>query len=279
MTQFRLLALDADGTVLDRSGAVSTRVRAAVRAAAEHGVRIVLCTGRRFRTAQPVLEALGLREGAAVLHNGVVVKDVASGRTLRHRYLSREIYADALRLLRRVGAPLVYVDHHGEGLDLVAEPPERAHPFQGEYLRANAQVARIVESLGEPPSEALVMLSWMADEASLRDLEVEVAADLGPRVRTNFLINRNYRGHILEIVEAGSGKWPALLELARDLGVAAEEIMAIGDDANDAEMLAGAGLGVAMANAVPAALAAAGTVTASNEEDGAALAIERFLLA
>ncbi|MCZ6462983.1 MAG: Cof-type HAD-IIB family hydrolase [Proteobacteria bacterium] len=276
--RFRLLALDADGTTLDESAAVRPAVRGAVRAAGDRGVHVVLCTGRRYRTSLPILQELGIESGAAVLQNGVLVKDVRSGETLHHRYLSREIYPEVLDVMRGVGAPLVYVDHHHEGLDFVTEAPERAHPFQGEYVGRNQRVCRVVDSLDPAPSDALVMMSCLADELSLRALASEIATALGTRIRTNFLVNKNYRGHILEAVSAGSGKWPALVQLAAGMGIEPEEILAIGDDTNDAEMLAGAGLGVAMANAVPQALAAADHVTASNSEDGVARAIERFLL-
>ena len=97
-------------------------------------------------------------------------------------------------------------------------------------------------------------------------------------MRTNFLMNKNYQGHILEIVSKQSGKWVALEQLARRHDIDPQEILAIGDDENDAEMIAGAGIGVAMGNAVPAVLDVADHQTDSNEDDGAARAIERFIL-
>ena len=77
----RLLALDIDGTVLGPDGEVCDGAREAVERARRAGLRVVLCTGRRFRTALPVQQALGL-EGPIVLHNGALVKESASGRTL-----------------------------------------------------------------------------------------------------------------------------------------------------------------------------------------------------
>jgi Cof subfamily protein (haloacid dehalogenase superfamily) len=273
----RLLALDVDGTLLDPEGVLRPTVREAVRAARERGLSVVLCTGRRYRTALPILEQLEL-EGPAVLHNGVVVKDARSGRTLHHNYLPDELYTPALAIMRSVAPPLVYVDRFHQGLDIVAEPADRAHAFQAEYLADNSEVTRVVASLDGHPPGAVVMLSCMADESTLRALHGEVKKTLSTRVRTNFVINKNYRGHILEIVSAASGKWPALHTLIRERGIAPKEVLAIGDDTNDAEMVRAAGLGVAMGNAGSTVKAAADYVASSNADDGVVEAIERFIL-
>jgi Cof subfamily protein (haloacid dehalogenase superfamily) len=276
--RYRLLAIDADGTLLDGRGAIRPSVRESVRRARRCGLQVVLCTGRRFRTALPLLEELEL-DGQVVIQNGVLVKEIRTGVTLHHSYLSRVLYRQVVALIRRVGPPLVYLDHHHENLDFVTECPERAHPYQQEYLSDNRTTSRVLESVDEPPSDALVMLSCMADAETLLGLREQIEAELGDRVRTNFLIHKNYRGHILETVSAASGKWPALRRLAESLGIAPEEIAAIGDDSNDVEMIAGAGLGIAMANAVEAARRVADRVTASNEEDGVARAVDELVLA
>jgi Cof subfamily protein (haloacid dehalogenase superfamily) len=275
---YRLLALDLDGTLVDSNGTLRPSVRDAVGAAQEQGVEVVVCTGRRFRTARTVVDELEL-EGSIVIHNGVVVKDIRSGETIEHRYLDLDLYTAVLELMREAGPPLVYVDHYHEGLDLYAEPPERAHEFQAEYLADAAPVTRFIESLEEPPSPSLVMLSAMADENRLLPLREAIEAELGRHVRTNFLINQRYRGHILEVVSRASGKWAALRAVAEKKGIAPEEILAIGDDNNDVEMIAEAGLGVAMGNAVAAAKEAADVVTSSNDEDGVVRVIEKYLLA
>ena len=169
-----------------------------------------------------------------------------------------------------------------DDLDLVSErPSERGvahHPFLLEYLRANREHTRWVDSLDLPPSEAVVMISAMAPYDRLEELRTRAIATLGDDVRTHLISNSGYRGHILEIASRGSGKWTRLREIARRDGIADAEIAAIGDDTNDAEMIAAAGMGIAMANAPRSIREAADYVTASNDEDGVARAIERFLL-
>lgn len=272
----RLVALDLDGTLLDPRGLLAEDVRLAVAELSRTGLRVVVCTGRRFRTALPVVERLGLA-GPIVVHNGALVKDIASGKTLQHAYLPQSLYADALLLMREHGPPLVYVDSYHEGTDILTEGVLRAHPFQREYLEDNGEHVREVEDLAAARHSEVIMLSTMADEDSLGRLCDRARAQLGASLRTHRLINKNYRGQILEFLSPRSGKWTALERLAQAAGIAPREIAAIGDDTNDAEMIARSGFGIAMGNAVPEARAAARLVVRGNAESGVVEAIERVL--
>ncbi len=276
-TPFRLLALDADGTILDADGSLRPRVRDAVKAARSGGVTVVLCTGRRYRTARRILEELEL-DGPAVVQNGVRVVNGSSGETLSGRYLPDDLYRPVLEVMRRFGPPLVYVDSPSQEVDIVTEDRNGGHRFQSDYVAHNIDVIRVVDSLDRPPPEPVIMMSRMANAAPLERLASTATRELGDRITTHHIHNKMYEGHILEILSAEANKWNALEELARSLGIASEEIFAIGDDQNDRRMLEEAGFGVAMANAKPEVRAIADFVTGPNVDDGAAHAIERFIL-
>lgn len=272
----RMLALDADGTLVDSQGTLRPAVRNAVAAARAGGMLVVVCTGRRYRTVRPLLEALDL-SGPVVVHNGVIVKDARSGETLAGNFLPHPLYRPALAIMRGIAPPLVYVDRYFEGVDVYHEPPGRCHEFQAEYLSSNSDVVHEVDSLADAPAESIIMVSLMADGESLLDVRSAIERELGESVQTNFIMNKNYRGHILEITRAGVSKWEALHDIARDEEIEPSEIAAIGDDTNDTEMIARAGIGIAMANAVEEVKAVADFVTDSNDDDGVARAIERLL--
>jgi Cof subfamily protein (haloacid dehalogenase superfamily) len=273
----RLLALDIDGTLLDPYGRVVDAVREAVLAAGRRGLRVVLCTGRRFRTALPVARELELT-GSIVVHNGVLVKEIESGRTRLSRRIPTAVFAEVLALVRGVGSPLAYVDDYHAKTDIYTERPERAHEYQTEYLKDNVDFTRIVEDLGVHGGDRVIMVSTMGPADVLESLRGEARVRFGDRVLTHMLMNKVYRGHILEFLAPDSGKWPALRQFAEGEGIAPEEIVAIGDDDNEVEMIREAGLGIAMGNAVAAARAEADLVVRSNAEGGAAEAIERALL-
>jgi Cof subfamily protein (haloacid dehalogenase superfamily) len=274
---YRLLALDVDGTLLDPSGTLRPAVRDAVIAVQQRGLRVVLCTGRRFRTARPLAQALQLNT-PLVVHNGAVVKDLASGQTLQQSYLPIDMYHQALILLRRLSAPLVYIDAFHENVDILTESMERAHPFQRAYLTDQLAHCRIVDDIASPLAHGVILLGIMADGASLQALRPVVEQALGTRGRVHLIMNKNYQGYILEVLQAGVSKWQALQHLAAQQDIAPEEIIAVGDDHNDLDMIRYAGLGIAMGNAVPEVQAAADAITGSNAEDGLVQALERFIL-
>lgn len=274
----RMVALDIDGTLLDPYGDLTDAVCEGVAALRRAGLRVVLCTGRRYRTSLPVVERLSL-EGPIVCNNGVLVKDIASGKTLQHEFLPRDVYGRVLELMRSVGPPLVYVDSYHEGTDMLTERAEDAHEFQREYLADNVEFTRVVEDLAAARPEEVIMMSAMADAETLGALEARARETLRDAVRTHSLINKSYRGNILEFLSPASGKWPTLRRLAAGAGIAPAEIAAVGDDRNDAEMIRHAGFGVAMGNAVDAARVHANAVVRSNAEGGVLEAIEHVLRA
>jgi len=275
--RYRLLALDVDGTLLDPAGELRPTVRDAVIAVQQRGLRVILCTGRRFRTARPLAQALQL-DGPLVVHNGALVKDVASGQTLQRQSMSAAMYLQAQSLLRQLSTPMAYIDAFHENVDIITEPMERAHPFQQEYLQDNLAHCRIVDAIDTPPAHGVVLMSIMADGQSLHALRPAVEQTLGSQGRVHLLLNKNYQGYILEVLQAGVSKWQGLQYVAAQEGIAPEEIVAIGDDHNDVDMIRHAGLGIAMGNAVAEVQAAADVVTGSNAEDGLVQALARFVL-
>ena len=160
-------------------------------------------------------------------------------------------------------------------LEVLPFPPRI---FQREYLAENGDFGRVVPDLANAQPDAVVMMSAMADTESLEALKGRVRQAFGERVHTHSLANKNYRGDILELLSPESGKWKALWHLAPQRGIERAEIACVGDDSNDAEMIANAGLGIAMGNASPAARKAARLVVRSNAEGGAVEALEQVLI-
>jgi Cof subfamily protein (haloacid dehalogenase superfamily) len=275
--KYRIVALDIDGTILDPFGKLTGAVREAVAAARRRGLWVILCTGRRFRTALPCARELDL-DGAIVVNNGVLVKDIESGETLHHCYLPIEDYSEAIAFVRRVCPPLLYVDTYHEEIDLMTERVDQAHSFQREYLDDNTAHYRTVDDLRDRPRTDVIMVSTMADEETLSNLRDDARKEFGNRIDTHILINKNYRGVILEFMSPSAGKWPALAAVAARAKISPEEIIAVGDDTNDIEMIRRAGLGIAMGNSASVVKESADIVVRSNAEGGVVDALERALL-
>ncbi|MGN0661692.1 MAG: Cof-type HAD-IIB family hydrolase [Faecalibacterium sp.] len=268
----RLIALDLDGTLLnDRKELTAPTVRA-LTAAAERGVWIVPATGRTASGVPAALRALpGVRY--AITANGARVIDLVSGETLRELYIPQPLALDAYDRLMQYEC-VVDIFQDGQGYTSAANRaqidrfvPENLRP----YIRTTRQDLPDMRAYIAAQQRGLekFTLFFLTDAERLRAWNEMTA--LGLEVVSSLPLN-------MELNAAGVNKGAGLLALADALGLPASALMACGDGGNDIEMLRAAGLGVAMANGFPEVRAAADFVTRSNEEDGVAYAIERFVL-
>jgi len=260
----RLLASDLDGTLLRRDDQPSPRTLAALRAAEEAGWVVVLATGRPPRFVDPAAASLGVH-GLAVCNNGATIYDPVERRIIREVELSLAVALEVVDRLRGVEPDLLFAADWG--LELAAEqawldttpwpvPPDTHVGPPEEFL--TGPVAKLLANHPTVESDELAHRT----RGLLHDL-VEVTSSTGSGV--------------IEMTARGVSKGSALARVADDLGIGPAEVVAFGDLPNDTEMLLWAGLGVAMGNAHPAVKAAADEVTATNDEDGVALVVERLL--
>lgn len=263
---YRLLALDLDGTIVDGDLRISPRVRRALRAAADGGVHVTLASGRPFDGTRLFAGDLGIRE-PLICHQGALVRDPGSGQVYLRRSLPRHLAHELIDIVRE----------HGWDVFLTLDDEqyvERLTPALQVLLDlsptpAKAQVVADLKALPQDPLRLLIVVET-AEAAAVANL-------LHERFDGRLLIVRSF-ARFVEATDMAASKGQALAFLARKLGVSQAETMAIGDQDNDVDMVAWAGLGVAMGNASAAVKAAANHVTATIAEDGAALAIERFIL-
>jgi Cof subfamily protein (haloacid dehalogenase superfamily) len=281
------LALDLDGTLLDSHGDISERNRLAIDNAREQGVRVALVTGRRFRDSRPVALELGL-DIPLISHNGALTKHAATLQTVSVLPLPLDAAREALRVGRETGADALLSDDH-EGLGVLVYDHLRgdntaAHKYvswarriHGEEEGGNAvqQVGSLENYLDHDP----IHLAFSGRCHEMDQLEEVLKSKLGSTVK---ILGTKYLEQdftLLDILNPAASKGAGVAAAAAELNIDREEIMAIGDNYNDLEMLLFAGVGVVMANAPLSLREIAGLhPTASNREDGVALAIEQFIL-
>jgi Cof subfamily protein (haloacid dehalogenase superfamily) len=279
--RFRLLALDVDGTLLDRSGHLRPATARAVASAAGAGLRPVLCTGRRYRRALPIARELGL-DAPLVCNSGALVKESGDHRTLWRADLDPELVADLLALYRDRGEVVVsFTDRAPGHADFVVAEDPTGRPLADDYLSQNRQHADVAPGwLYEPAAHGPhYHVCVIGEREAMLDAQRAVVARFAGRVTTFVQRSPRYLGTMCEVLTAEASKWSALLHLAGLWGIDRGEIVAVGDDMNDVPMIAGAGLGVAMGHAPDAVKAVADHVTHDEENDGLARFVEEFLLA
>jgi len=282
----RLIALDLDGTLLDSRGRVSGRNRAAVDAARARGVGVALVTGRRFRDARPLALELGL-DVPVVAHNGALTKHAQSLETVAAVLMPVEAARAVVRLGREHGADaLVSDDHVGLGL-LVYDHINPGNTALAKYVEWSRRVVgpqavstiRRVESLEAYLDHDPLHVAFSGGCGEMERLAALMREELGGSVRLLLTLYPKSDFALLDVLHPEASKGAGLAAVAAELGLRREEVMAVGDNHNDLEMLEWAGTGVLMGNAEPA-LSEGGRFhpTATNDEDGVAAAIERFVL-
>ena len=272
----RLIAIDIDGTLLDSKVEISPANLRALRRAHEAGVEIVLVTGRRHKFALPVARSLGF-DLWLISSNGAVTRSTR-GELFHQDLLPR---TTALKLCRHMqpfrNHTVLTFDREGMGA-IVCENHEQLYGVIQRWMEKNAPyieyVSPIEKALTEDPIQTMfcgpIELMQRAQE---RLLACDFAAEF-TLLRTQYDA-RNLC--ILDILNAGCSKGHALERWANYRGIDRSEVMAIGDNYNDVEMLAFAGHPVIMGNASDDLKQNGWTVTLHNDESGVAAAIEQVL--
>lgn len=284
----KLLALDLDGTTLNSRGEIPDANRAAIRAAEEQGVLVTIATGRRFRDARPIALDLALN-APLICHNGALIKYADSQQTVACDLLSAETSYEIVRVGKQFGGDaLVSTDPHQNGTLLYDRISDDNIPLK-KYLRwsetlhggeAGREGVMHVPSLEDILHEQeIVHISFSGNCAPMIELETTLREELGNNVTLLATIYPTLDFTLLDILPPEASKGHGVARLAELNDLTAENVMTLGDNFNDLEMLEYAGTPVVMGNADAKLLSRDDFYsTLSNDENGVAAAIERFIL-
>jgi Cof subfamily protein (haloacid dehalogenase superfamily) len=282
----RLLALDLDGTLLNSRGELSERNFNAIRQARVMGVSVAIVTGRRFRDARPLALQLGL-DVPVISHNGALTKHATTLETVKALLMPLEAAREVIEAGMSYGADaLVSDDPDGPGL-LVYDHINDDNLALVKYIEWSrrtvgddpAETVRRVPSLREYLDHEPIHIAFSGRCEPMAHLAEGLRRQCGSKIRVLCTIYPKQNFTLVDVLHPNASKGTGVEAAAAELSIAAEEVMAIGDNHNDIEMLHYAGTGVVMANAESRLLDTGEFFqTASNDEDGVALAIERFIL-
>ena len=275
LPKIRLLAIDIDGTLLNPQKQITPRTREAIRAAREAGIIVTLATARRYRNTAPIATELDV-DIPLVLCDGSLAMHHPDANVLYTQLLDATVAQQAVDVMVRYGIqPAI---HHINGT--TEETWTGYEEFDNEWVAAYFSVfPEYIRRLnyadccnGQPdPLRVVAFASEEVVNAALPEVAALPCA-------WNFTRRGSYGTAELAVMNPLCSKASGVALLAQHLDIAMEEVMAIGDNFNDVEMLEYAGIGVAMGNAPAEVKAVASWVAPNVEQDGVAAAIKEFIL-
>ena len=266
--KYKLLVLDLDGTLTNSKKKITDRTRNTLIEAQKRGVKIVLASGRPTYGVAPLANALELNryEGYILSYNGGEIIDWKTGELMYKKWLENDILPYLYKCAKENGFAIVTYDHEF----VLTESPDDEYVLKEALLNVMKikKVDNFLEAIPRPITKCLIV----GEPKRLEILEKEMYGQLKDKMGV-------FRSepYFLELVPKGIDKARSLSVLLKEIELAKEEMIAIGDGFNDLSMIQYAGLGIAMANAQPIVRENADFITLSNDEDGVAYAVEKFI--
>jgi len=266
--KFKLIVSDLDGTLLNSKAEISARTLAAIERFHEAGGFFTYATGRTEESARPFAERAGVKIPGIAFNGGKVVSHI-DGSVVYETFMDAARTKSAFKALRELGKDvIVYLDG---GSRYIADYTKVIDKYLAR-VRHSLYIVRDIDAAmggGNGKIKKVLVIDPLQEDGAILGAVRPIFGDSFNFVKSD--------PEYFEFIPPGTSKGHALEVLATHLGIGLGETVAIGDHLNDVSMIEAAGLGVAVANAEPEARAAAGFVTASNDGDGVAIAIEKLL--
>lgn len=272
---YKLICIDMDGTLLNSSGIISDRNMEAIKSAHEKGVNVTICTGRVFTSAAYYGHLIGVKVPIIAL-NGAYIKEKDKDKVVYKSILGKDNCRKILHVLNKYD-----IYPHFNAPDIVFTQKiiysSSGYTKMNESLpdnwKINIQVSEDWDSVFEKYGDEIVKCIAVDDNLE----KIKKAKEELSKYEEVEVVSSWYNN--FEVMSKGVSKGRAVEVLAGFYNISKDEVMCIGDNENDISMIKYAGLGVAMGNAEEKVKKYADFVTASNDEDGVAVAIEKFILA
>jgi len=266
--KYKMIASDMDGTLVNDKSELTERTKQAIIKAVDAGVLFVAATGRPFSNVQNV-NGLFDKDMPFIIFNGAAAYMGKSEKLLFERFLDFDLAKETFDIGQKLGiAQIVWTGPRLWGNRRCDKTVRYESISKNLSMSIVTDLAAIKDEV-----DGISKVLWIDDPAKVKELSAEMCAHFGTRLKCV-----SSMPHFLEFISNDAGKGTALEEIAKLYGIDRSEIIAIGDGQNDICMLKYAGFGVAVENAPDEVKAVCDYVTLSNNDDGVAEVIEKFIL-
>ena len=289
---FKLMAIDLDGTSLNSFGEVSENTRKALQAAKERGVEVVLASGRPISSTESLAVELGV-DNYLISGNGAAVYDIKEQKVVYDRFLTKEQVMKIAKLCDNnsffynvytedevIASSLNYnvLFYHKENVKKIEERRTHINVVQNimEYIEQSGKEKFLKITVCD--ESQFIFNSIMKRLKEIEGIDVLETAYMSRKKIKDGTDDVDIQYYYTEITNENVNKWSAIEYLLEKLDIKPEEVIAIGDNLNDKEMIENAGLGVVMGNSNPIMKGLANEIVADNNSEGVLEAINRFVL-
>lgn len=273
---YKLIAIDLDGTLLTDDKRISKDNIDTLRKLIEKNIEVVIATGRRYWSAKKLIDNLGLNI-TIVSNNGNIVRKVMDDEVLIEKYLDINDFITLVKEGRKFNLhPIVHTNAYEEGWDFVLENNIDDSRYKN-YIRPNEKRYKLIDNFLNYTDENILVTCYLGEYDILDNFIKKIEDKYPHKFSYHIMSNLNKSGPLLEIMNPLGSKWKSLKEYASNKGILDREIIAIGDDNNDVEMIQNAGLGIAMKNGSDKAKIASDIISIKdNNNSGVAHELKRI---
>lgn len=244
--KYKMVVLDLDGTLLNDEKLISDKNAYILNELHKQGIHIVIATGRNYYMAKNLTERIKSIEPVILANNGAVVRRYVNDELIESNYLDFSVFKNIYELgLKHNLNPVIHVDEYQEGYDIIYECKNYEEEYLG-YIKKDYERARHKE-FREDKIHNILTVCYFNDYHKLIEFKSDIEKMSGEF--NTILIQNISKWALLEFLNINGCKWRALKKYAEGIGINSSEIIAIGDDNNDIELIKNSGMGIAMKNA------------------------------
>ena len=289
---YKLVAIDLDGTMLNQYGEVTEKTKKIVKKCIEKGAEIVLASGRPIDSIKTIARDLGI-EGYFIAGNGALIYDIQKDKVIYENYIKKEkvleiikiceensiaynVYTDKLILTTNLKFNVLY--YYKENLKKEQNKQTNISIVKNMYEYVEGMEDGKFSKITICDQNDTIFQSIIKKVKEISDVKVLDIAHMSRKVIVQGTEEIPIEYFYTEISAKNVDKWTAIEFLIEKLGLKKEDIMAIGDNMNDKEMIENAGLGIAMKDSTPEIVKIAKEITDANDNDGVAKILEKYFL-
>ncbi len=273
---YKLVAIDLDGTLLNDDKKISLENINMVQRLMDKDIEVVIATGRRYWSARDLTKIIE-RHMTILANNGNIVRHSKNDKVLSAKYLNLQDFRTIVGEGRKRDLyPIIHVDGYEEGYDIVIELDRKDEKYYN-FIKSENRLKRVDNYL-DIINDYILAVVYPGAKEEISNFYSHINEKFPNIYNAHIMENMTNTEVLLEVMHPMGTKWNSLKEYADEYNIKTEEIITIGDDNNDFEMIKESGLGIAMRNANPSVKSVANIVTEKdNNDSGVAFELKRVL--